>query len=461
MSFSLRVPAGHFAEVQWIASVVFRDRLGLDVEISEHQDGDFVLEHADRTLAIRNDYFARCSQDSNQPAIAPGVPPGDWRITSDELSLDPAVRSVPVLFGAPGFRMESDTRARLELDVLGSAFYMLSRVEETAAVDRDAHDRFPATASLAHERGCLDRPVVDEYVEILRSAIERLWPGARCRRGEFAVSLSHDIDSPSFYGFTPWQRLLRRAAGDCLKRGQFGRAVKDIRMRLGSRYEIRRDDPYNTFDWIMEQSERFGMSSTFFVICGGNHPTFDAEYDIGHKAIRGLLKRIDRRGHSIGLHASYDTYLSSARLAAESKRLRDVCAEEEIELGRLHSRMHYLRMRVPDTLRNLQYAGIDADASLTFADHAGFRCGTCFEYPAFDPVARERLDIAIRPLIAMESSIMDERYMGLGISEAAADTLISLKSACRRVGGVFSLLWHNTQLVTDEQRELYGSVLAA
>ncbi len=60
----------------------------------------------------------------------------------------------------------------------------------------------------------------------------------------------------------------------------------------------------------------------------------------------------------------------------------------------------------------------------------------------------------------MESSVIDKRYMGLGVSAEAADTLLALKNACRMVGGDFSLLWHNTQLVRDDQRSLYKSVLA-
>lgn len=39
------------------------------------------------------------------------------------------------------------------------------------------HDRFPATASLAYRAGFLDRPQIDEYLEILWAAMRRLWPG--------------------------------------------------------------------------------------------------------------------------------------------------------------------------------------------------------------------------------------------------------------------------------------------
>ncbi len=59
------------------------------------------------------------------------------------------------------------------------------------------------------------------------------------------------------------------------------------------------------------------------------------------------------------------------------------------------------------------------DSTLGYADHAGFRCGTCFEYPAFDPVADKQLNLRIRPLIAMECSVTADRYMGLGTGSDA------------------------------------------
>ena len=210
----------------------------------------------------------------------------------------------------------------------------------------------------------------------------------------------------------------------------------------------------------MDNSERLGLTSTFYVICGQNHPRFDPDYDVDHPAIRRLLRDISDRQHKIGLHASYNAYRSAETIAAEAERLKNVCAEEGIVISDLPGRMHYLRWRTPITLRILQRAGVAVDSTLAFADRAGFRCGTCHEYQAFDPIENKQLDVRIQPLVAMESSIMDERYMGLGVSDAAGDALVSLKNACRTVNGVFSLLWHNTQLVRDDQRSLYTSVLA-
>lgn len=101
------------------------------------------------------------------------------------------------------------------------------------------------------------------------------------------------------------------------------------------------------------------------------------------------------------------------------------------------------------------------DSTLTYADHPGFRCGTCHEYPAFDPVAGTALQLRIRPLIAMECTVLAPRYMNLGSGDIALKKFIQLKQSCRAVNGNFTLLWHNTLLERHQERTLYEHVLAA
>lgn len=459
--FRLEFPTGHLAELTWIASVILGRRLGLAFSTKEVHTSDYVLKCSGKKLILTNDFFSRRSTDRELAAAMPNTPLDQWKLDYAGFSACLLRQSIPVLYGRPGFSVDSHGNGRLELDVLGSAFFMLSRLEETILPQRDEHDRFPASASIAYKAGFLDRPIIDEYVEILWAAISRIWPAAQRKKRDFTMSVSHDIDSPSYFAFRPWKQVLRRAAGDGIKRGQLHRAVHDVRLRLLSQRSIHPADPYNTFDWIMDNSERLGLTSKFYVICGRNHPRFDADYDVEHPAIRRLLRDIRDRRHFIGLHASYNTYKSAEMMIIEADRLRRVCGEEGIEIPELHGRMHYLRWHTPTTLHNLQFAGIAVDSTLSFADHAGFRCGTCHEFRAFDPIENKQLDVRIQPLVAMESTVIDERYMGLGISDAAGEVLVDLKNACRMVDGNFSLLWHNTQLVREEQRSLYASVLAA
>jgi hypothetical protein len=48
-----------------------------------------------------------------------------------------------------------------------------------------------------------------------------------------------------------------------------------------------------------------------------------------------------------------------------------------------------------------------------------FRCGTCREYPLYDLTERRLLHLRECPLILMECSVIAERYLSLGYSEAA------------------------------------------
>jgi hypothetical protein len=127
----------------------------------------------------------------------------------------------------------------------------------------------------------------------------------------------------------------------------------------------------------------------------------------------------------------------------------------------LGGRQHFLRWKTPETFQNWEYAGMEYDATLSYADMPGFRCGTCWEFPVYDLINRKPLNLIERPLIAMECSVTAERYMNKGYGEEAFKVFKSLKDACKKYNGNFVLLWHNSELVTEEQKRLYLSVLDA
>jgi len=106
-------------------------------------------------------------------------------------------------------------------------------------------------------------------------------------------------------------------------------------------------------------------------------------------------------------------------------------------------------------------AGMTYDSTLGYGDQPGFRCGTCFEYPAFDPVRDEMLILRIRPLVAMDQTFLGKHYLDLGSGDRALSRFVQLKDACRRVNGAFTLLWHNSFFPTVAERNLYESVLDA
>jgi hypothetical protein len=172
------------------------------------------------------------------------------------------------------------------------------------------------------------------------------------------------------------------------------------------------------------------------------------------------MSDIHSRGHEIGYHASIDTYQDAALIRKEVALLRGACEQIGAKQAPHGSRQHYLRIQVPVTIRHLAQAGIAYDTTLGYADHAGFRCGTCWEHPFYDLQERRLAGIVERPLVVMDCSITDDQYMGLGVGEEALETMVELAGACRRVSGDFTLLWHNTRLILPSQRQLFEGLLA-
>ena len=93
-----------------------------------------------------------------------------------------------------------------------------------------------------------------------------------------------------------------------------------------------------------------------------------------------------------------------------------------------------------------------------YADRVGFRAGTCFEYPAYDILNDRPLGIRFKPLIAMEVSLISNKYMGLDRKNTLKKCL-ELKRICKLFGGKFSLLWHNNNLDTQDKKELYLTII--
>ena len=380
-----------------------------------------------------------------------------WQVTREGFcapinDILPAPSSMPLYEPLIEF---SEKGASIHYDILGLTYWMLSRLEEVGRTDLDRHSRFPAVSSHAFKHNYLERPIVDEWLNILGQIIERVWPHLRLKQHQFHISLSHDVDTPSFYAFKPWSTIGRMMVGDILKRHDIRSFAIAPYVKMATRTQLHSADPYNTFDWLMDLSEENGLKSAFYFICGQTDRVYDAEYNPEHPVIRNLIRHIHARGHEIGLHPSYNTFQRPELIKQEAEHLKRVCAEEGVEQAQWGGRMHYLRWEQPTTMRAWEDAGMSYDSTLGYADKPGFRCGTCHEYPAFDPIAQEQLSLRIRPLVVMECTIIDSVYLGLGATGAAEEKIKLLKKRCQKVGGYFSLLWHNSYFSEANCSEIY------
>jgi hypothetical protein len=350
--------------------------------------------------------------------------------------------------------------AFVHYDIPGLTFWMLTRLEEIGRKDLDNNNRFPATSSNAFQNDYLERPIVDEWLNILGQVIQRVWPRVELKKHAFEMKVSHDVDRPARYAFQKASGLIRTMGGDLILRKDPKSALMGPWIWLNSRNEIHPHDPANTFDWLMDLSEKHGLASAFYFICGRTDMIKDAQYDPEMPQIRALMRKLHYRGHEIGLHPSYNTYNKPEEIRREAERLRRVCSEEGINQLEWGGRMHYLRWDQSITLKAWNDAGMAYDSTLSYADRPGFRCGTCFEYPAFDVVHDLSLGLRIRPLVAMDCTVIAASYLGLGSTEAAYEKFYQLKKKCKEVGGVFTLLWHNSYFNTASDFDIYRRLVS-
>lgn len=444
------------AALAWLQTLL-QERFGHLFELQVQPDGSCITMQLSGdtrcvTLALDGATFTRADSDlpcATWPASAEG-----W-VTALPGNL-PAPGAVHL--SLPLIEATDNGGWHIGYDILGFAYWMLTRQEEVGRTDLDNHGRFPAIASHAFKHDYLECPIVDEWLHVLGQVITQTWPDIPLKQHQFSMKVSHDVDAPSRYGFASAKGMLRAIAGDVIKRGDIKNALRAPWIGLNTRDALHPSDPFNTFEWIMDLSDRHGLTSAFYFICGRSS-NMDADYEPEHPAIRHLMRRIHERGHEIGLHPSYGTYQKPELIAQEAHRLRTILTEENIQQNEIGGRMHLLRWEQPTTLRAWADASMDYDSTLSYADRPGFRCGTCFEYPAFDPVVGQALKLRVRPLVVMECSVMAPRYLGLGFGDKAKEKINSLKNSCMHVGGCFTLLWHNSELKTKEEQEFYMRIL--
>jgi hypothetical protein len=457
----VEAPAGYEPERRYVLDVLLADRLGLAWRL-EQRDGRDVRIRLDgdadgRCVVMPDVLFATPPEAWLTPASLPPAPI-PWR------PVGPAAgERLPVIYGRAGSSGDL-LRARpaaveLEVDVLGSCFFMLSRYEERAASARDEYGRFPATASIACREGFLGLPVVDAYVELLGEALARLWPRLPRPPRTFQVALTHDVDDPlAALGRGP-RELVRQLGADALLRRDPALMARRVRSWAGLARGSHALDPYNTFDFLMDVSERHGLTSAFYFLAAADTAApHDPPYTLAHPWIRALLGRVHRRGHEVGFHAGFGTHRDAERTRREFQRLRDAAARAGVRQAAWGGRQHYLLWDNPTTWSNWDRAGLDYDTTLGHADRIGFRAGTCHAFRTFHLLERRPLGLRERPFQVMDGTLF--QYMGLS-PDAALEQVLALVRQCRRHGGTFSLLWHNNTVQAARQKRWYEQLVGA
>jgi hypothetical protein len=199
-------------------------------------------------------------------------------------------------------------------------------------------------------------------------------------------------------------------------------------------------DPYDTYDYIDSILKKNSDKVKFFFLLG-NYGKYDKNISHRNDSYRTLIKKIASK-YDIGIHPSYRTGEKNGtkKTIKELKRLQKITG---IQITK--SRQHFLRLKFPDTYRQLLNAGIIEDYTMGYADQNGFRAGICTPFNFYDLENESTTNLVILPFQVMDVTLKD--YLKLSPEEAMKE-VENLMLEVKNVNGTFVSIWHN-ETVTD------------
>jgi hypothetical protein len=320
--------------------------------------------------------------------------------------------------------VEPEQRYALDalLDALGLPF------DESVPVEPAVLDEVFGLLTLAHERDAeLDqheRPLPPAHppgprVAELAAGLglePRGYPGGE----RFLVALTHDVD---LLGGGGLPTAARKLAGSVVHRSR-------RRLRESTTFAADalrgRDPDYPLEEMLAAEGAR---GSTCFFLTRQEAPQ-DGYPDRYGPELAAAVERTRAAGVEIGLHASY-----------RARELRGAIAEEARPLGAIEGlRHHYLRSDPARLAAELREAGLRYDSSIGWPSLPGLRAGTPYPYRLWDAERGEPGAWEL-PLVLMDATLAEERYLGLGADEAYEVAVAALEPVAEH-GGAVAILWH-------------------
>ena len=284
-------------------------------------------------------------------------------------------------------------------DVANLADSILSRKEEYGNTSLDKWGRFDHNKSFLVQKKLDQSPIIDELlldvIGQLGLKAKTIWPDEK----KAAVCLTHDVDLFDGRSYFFLRKMLwLYHAGSALIKGQ--KATYRNYLNKIKRWSDPNYDPTHAFDNWMQLEQRYGFKSTFFFF-GLRHALSreGRRYSYRNSRVRSTIKRLDKNGWEIGLHAGRYNHLDLSYLKKQKNYLQNVLGKEVIGC-----RHHFLRVRFPQSWDLYDKAGFKYSSNMGWdCGFNGFRAGTCLLYKPTR--CKELIEI---PFQLMDSSSIKE-----------------------------------------------------
>ncbi|MDR2087699.1 MAG: polysaccharide deacetylase family protein [Dysgonamonadaceae bacterium] len=329
------------------------------------------------------------------------------------------------------------TGGDIPFDVFSAAFYLLTLYEEYIPKRLDQHDRFHHEDALSYRKGFLETPIVDRWAYLLKDKLEEKgYEVSSFQLRKYQVINTFDIDHPYLYLNKGLIRNATGAARDLLHGN-----LKQILHRILVLLHLRPDPFFQAIRRIDAIQKQYGRSYYLFVLVAGKTP-YDRKVVYPQRRFYNYLRQL--QSVAVGLHPSYLTLRDLNRLMNEKSKLEHIL-RRKVTLNR----QHFLRMQNPETFQELNLAGFQEDFTPAFAHAPGFRSGTAVPHFFYDVERETETGLLVHPSIVMDSTFIFHHHLS---PEEALQKMKDLIDACKKSGGDYLSIWHNSNLAgTDNE----------
>jgi hypothetical protein len=374
---------------------------------------------------------------------------GSFKISPDSLLFETGIAAREINVnewkGLPVF-LQTSSDSDLPFDIFAASFFLVSRYEEYLEFQPDEYGRFRASSSLAFKNGFLGIPIVDLWAKEMAKTFLKKFPTLTFKRNEYKALLTIDSDQPFAY----LGKSLFRSIGGLFRDIQSNTGNAGDRYRIVARGE---KDPYEVFDYIIENIEKSNADVRFFFPVG-DHSKYDKNPSWKNDTYRKLIHRITDK-YETGLHPSFFAAGNSLLIDNETVRLKAILKKEIIL-----SRFHYIRLFMPQSYRDILKAGILEDYSMGYPDEPGFRAGIARPFYFYDVSNDQQTSLKIIPFQLMDAMLYNYKNLD---HVASKEVILKLINETRKVGGLFISIWHNTSLLDNPEwqgwREVFEFML--
>jgi len=346
------------------------------------------------------------------------------------------------------FPSENPDLKSWSFDLFSAIFYLVSRYEEYQGFEPDAHNRFPPEASILHKTQSFEFPLVNIWVQQLKSELLKKWPELPISEPKFQFISTIDVDSTFQFKEKGILWSCKGLFKDVFT-GKFPLAVKRFSTLLGLK-----NDAFDVFDEIGNLHKKLNTKVKYFFLLGDYGP-FDKNIPWTNVTQANLVRKLSLE-NEIGIHPSYTSNTKNFQLIDECDRF-----EKIVGVPPKISRQHFLVHKFPETYQSLIRNGIIEDHTLGFTSQYGFRAGIASPFYFYDLQKEKITNLLLYPFCSMD--ITPLHYYKLTPEQAKVKNLELLKRV-HSVSGTFISLWHNESLSGElrwkgEWRSVYEQLI--